>query len=130
MPRRPAQDVRDLEVYQLAFEGAMEIFEASRAWPAVERYALTDQVRRSSRSVCANLAEAWRRRRSAAHFASKLSDADAEAAETHTWLDFAFACKYIDANTHARLADRYDHIGRMLTRMITTAPTWTRPRNT
>lgn len=123
-----AQDVRDLDVYRLAFEGAMEVFALSRSWPPAERYALTDQIRRSSRSVCANLAEAWRRRRSPAHFASKLSDADAEAAETRTWLDFALACGYLDGSAHASLTDHYDHVCRMLTRMINDAPAWAPPK--
>jgi len=77
-----AQDYTDLKVYQLAIEAAMQIYELSKKWPVEEKYSLTDQIRRSSRSVCANLAEAWRKRRYPAHFVSKLSDADTEAAET------------------------------------------------
>jgi four helix bundle protein len=83
---------RDLEVYCKAFEAVMSIFEASKAFPKEETYSLTDQVRRSSRSVCANLAEGWRKRRYAGAFVSKLSDAEAEAAETQVWLEFAVKC--------------------------------------
>jgi len=82
----------DLDVYQMAFDLAMRIFEESNCFPNEERYSLTDQVRRSSRSVCANLAEAWRKRRYQASFISKLSDAEAEAAETQAWLEFAIRC--------------------------------------
>ena len=87
--------VRDLEVYKLAFESAMEVFEMSKYFPKEETYALTDQVRRSSRSVCSNLAEGWRKRRYKAVFVNKLTDAEQEAAETQTWLEFALKCKYI-----------------------------------
>ena len=83
----------DLQVYQKAFATAMEIFQLSKAFPKEEIYSLTDQVRRSSRSVCANLAEAWRKRRYEAAFVSKLSDSEAEAAETQVWLEFAVECK-------------------------------------
>ena len=88
-----AQDYTDLKVYQLAIEAAMQIYELSKKWPVEEKYSLTDQIRRSSRSVCANLAEAWRKRRYPAHFVSKLSDADTEAAETAAWLNFAGRCE-------------------------------------
>src|SRR5215813_7448430 len=86
---------RDLEVYRRAFDTAMQIFEASKKFPREETYSLTDQIRRSSRSVCANLAEAWRKRRYEAAFIAKLSDAEAEAAETQTWLQFAVSCGYL-----------------------------------
>ena len=86
---------RDLWVYQRAFKAAMRIFELSKAWPNEERYSLTDQIRRSSRSVCGSIAEAWRKRRYEAHFVSKLSDADGEAAETQNWLAFARGCGYL-----------------------------------
>lgn len=86
---------RELRVYREAFEAAMRIFEYSKAWPKEERYSLTDQVRRSSRSVCEQIAEAWRKRRYIAHFRSKLTDADSEAAETQSWLEFALRCGYI-----------------------------------
>jgi four helix bundle protein len=84
--------VRDLEVYQLAFRTAMEIFVVSKEFPKEERYSLTDQIRRSSRSVCANLAEGWRKRRYKAVFMNKLSDSMQEAAETQTWLEFSLKC--------------------------------------
>lgn len=86
---------RDLEVYQLAFAVAMEIFELSKKFPVEERYSLTDQIRRSSRSVCANLAEAWRKRRYQAAFVAKLSDCESEAAETQVWIEFAVKCNYL-----------------------------------
>lgn len=86
---------RELIVYQKAFEQAMKIFELTKHFPKEERFSLTDQIRRSSRSVCANLAEAWHKRRYPAHFVSKLTDSDAEAAETQVWLDFSLECKYL-----------------------------------
>src|SRR4051812_15797673 len=86
----------ELEVYRRAFATAMEVFNASKGFPKEEKYSLTDQMRRSSRSVCANLVEAWRKRRYEAAFISKLSDAEAEAAETQMWLQFAVQCKYLD----------------------------------
>ena len=88
--------VRDLDVYKLAFLAAMEIFRISKDFPAEERYSLTDQIRRSSRSICSNLAEAWRKRRYRAVFVNKISDAMQEASETQTWLDFCLACGYTD----------------------------------
>jgi four helix bundle protein len=111
-------------VYQLAFEVAMQIFELSKDCPKEERYALTDQIRRSSRSICANMAEAWRKRRYPAHFVSKLSDADTEAAETEVWLDFAERTGYIDTKQHAALRDEYDHICRMLSKMMANPEVW------
>lgn len=121
---KAAPNHTNLKVYQLAFDSAMQIFEISKRWPVEERYSLTDQIRRSSRSVCANLTEAWRKRRYPAHFASKLSDADTEAAETAVWLNFAHRCQYIDAQTFKTLNDHYDHICRMLTKMITNPDSW------
>lgn len=106
--------VRELEVYRLAFDTAMEIFQISKSFPKEETYSLTDQVRKSSRSVCTNLAEAWRKRRYKAVFMNKLSDAAQEAAETQTWLQFALACKYIEQKTFKSLDDRYEHIFAML----------------
>jgi four helix bundle protein len=94
------QNVRDLDVYKLAFAAAMEIFHLTKAFPAEERYSLSDQIRRASRSVCTNLAEAWRKRRYKAFFINKLSDAMQEASETQTWLEFSVACGYIDPQTH------------------------------
>src|SRR3989338_2420614 len=104
------KSVNDLEVYKLAFETAMEIFEIVKKFPANERYSLTDQIRRASRSICANLAEGWRKRRYKAVFVNKLSDASQEAAETQTWLEFAFRCKYIDKGLFDKLNERYEHI--------------------
>ena len=90
------RDFKELNVYRTAFDAAFSVFELSKRFPRDERYSLTDQVRRSSRSICANIAEAWRKRRYPASFVSKLSDADAEAAETQVWLDIALRCGYID----------------------------------
>ena len=102
----------------------MEIFELSRKWPADERFSLTDQIRRSSRSVCTNIAEAWRKRRYEAAFISKLSDSDSEAAETEVHLDFALRCGYLSPEMHVRLRDQYDHMCRQLTNMMADAPSW------
>ncbi|MHC4071558.1 MAG: four helix bundle protein [Planctomycetota bacterium] len=106
--------VRELKVYRLAFQAAMEIFEISKSFPKEEKYSLTDQVRRASRSICTNLSEGWRNRRYKAVFINKLSDAGQEAAETQTWLEFALACKYIDRNTFESLDEKYEHIFAML----------------
>ncbi len=107
---RRINSVRDLEVYKLAFVSAMKIFEISKSFPKEEIYSLTDQIRRSSRSVCANLAEGWRKRRYKAVFVNKLSDAEQEAAETQTWLEFALKCKYINDETFKMLDEKYEHI--------------------
>ena len=96
----------------------MEIFKMSKLWPAEERYSLTDQIRRSSRSVCANLREAWSKRRYQAHFVSKLTDADGENAETDTWFDFAKDCGYISVEEHERLISDCKEIGAMLGAML------------
>ena len=117
-------DYKELRVYNLAFDSAMEIFELSRSWPSEEKYSLTDQIRRSSRSVCTNMAEAWRKRRYEAAFVSKLSDSDGEAAETEVHLDFALRCGYLKADKHAKLRDQYDHICRQLTKMMDDAASW------
>jgi four helix bundle protein len=90
---------QELEVYKKAFEVAMLIFELSKSFPNEETYSLTDQIRRSSRSVCSNIAEAWRKRRYEAAFIAKLNDSEGESAETQTWLEFAVKCKYIDRDT-------------------------------
>lgn len=118
------QNYTELKVYQLAFKAAMRIYELSRKWPTEEKYSLTDQIRRSSRSVCGNIAEAWRKRRYPAHFVSKLSDADTEAAETEVWLNFALHCRYLGEKDHMDLADSYDHICRMLTKMMANPTSW------
>ena len=108
---------RDLEVYKLAFECAMEIYQISKGFPPEERYSLTDQIRRASRSVCSNLAEAWRKRIYKAVFVNKISDSMQEASETQTWLDFCIACKYIDRQTFERLDQEYEKILAMLNSM-------------
>ncbi len=121
----PARNHRELRVYQLAFESAAQIHEITKSFPLEERYSLTDQIRRSSRSVCANIAEAWRRRRYPKNFVSKLSDADAEATETLVWLDFALHFGYISDKTHKELVDGYDHICSQLTLMMAEPGKWT-----
>jgi four helix bundle protein len=108
----------DLIVYQKAYALAMEIFRLSKTWPTEERYALTGQVRRSSRSVCTNLREAWSKRRYEAHFINKLTDSDGENSETATWLDFARDCEYLDPSDYTRLADLCKEVGSMLGAML------------
>jgi len=102
--------VRDLNVYRLSFDVAMEIFEISKDFPIEEKYSLTDQIRRSSRSVCSNIAEGWRKRRYKAVFINKLTDSGQEAAETQTWLEFALKCKYSNKEVFERLDEKYEHI--------------------
>jgi len=115
---------RDLEVYEKAFGAAMMIFECSKSFPKEETYSLTDQMRRSSRSVCANLAEAWRKRRYEASFVSKLSDCEAEAAETQTWIEFAVKSDYLDRDTANRLYKTYDEIIGTFVGMIVHSDKW------
>ena len=110
--------VRDLRVYQLAIELQQEIFELTKGFPKEESYSLTDQIRRSSRSVGANLAEAWQKRRYPAHFLSKLTDADAEQAETQHWLGTALACQYTTDEKHRLLLGKCQRIGKMLGSMM------------
>ena len=119
--------VRDLKVYRKAFDSAMEIFELTKKFPKEETYSLTDQIRRASRSVCSNLSEGWRKRRYKAVFLNKLTDSGQEAAETQTWLEFSFHCKYIDEETFHRLDDSYEHIFAMLNAMEKKADTFCRP---
>jgi four helix bundle protein len=109
---------KKLDVYRLAFSSAMEIFEVSKSFPKSERYSLTDQIRRSSRSIVANIAEAYRKRQYPKHFVSKLSDSDAECSETAVWLDFALECGYLDKEIHQKLYSNYRRIGQMLGKMI------------
>ena len=109
---------RDLKVHQLAYRLAMEIFKESKAFPKEERYSLTDQIRRSSRSVAANIAEGYRKRRYPSMFVSKLADADAEATETQVWLDFARDCGYLDRQKNDELVEGYEEIGKMLGGMM------------
>ncbi len=108
----------DLDVYRMAFDAAMRIFELSRGFPPEEKYSLTDQIRRSSRSVAANLAEAWRRRRYQAAFIQSLCRCEAEAAETQVWLEFAVKCGYLDREQGRALYVEYDHVIGKLVNMI------------
>ena len=114
----------ELEVYRKCFDAAMEIFQSSKAFPKEETYSLTDQIRRSFRSVCANLAEAWRKRRYEAAFISKLSDAEAEAAETQVWLEFAVKCDYLDRELARSLYESYERAIGTIVGMITHPETW------
>src|SRR5689334_13596584 len=109
---------KDLKVYQLAYELSMRIFELSRCFPPEERFALTSQIRRSSRSVCLNLREAWAKRRYEAHFVSKLTDCDGENSETDSSLDFAKDCGYISLDEHRMLTSSCSTIGCMLVQMM------------
>ena len=115
---------RDLEVYQLAMDSAMQIFDVSKHFPPEEKYSLTDQIRRSSRSVSANIAEGWRKRCYPNAFVSKLSDADAEAAETQVWLEFAVKCGYLGRTLVDKLDKTYDHIMGKLVNMLTRPEQW------
>ena len=122
--QRTIRSHRDTEIYQIAFASAMEIFELSRLFPKEERYSLTDQVRRSSRSVVTNFVEAWRKRRYEAAFVAKLSDSEMEAAETQAWLEFAVKCGYLDRTQAARLYRAYNRILAMLVGTINKAEDW------
>ena len=115
---------KDLKVYKLAFESSMEIFEISKSFPKEEKYSLTDQIRRSSRSVDANIVEAFRKRRYPKSFVSKLSDSEGEAAETQVWLDFAKESGYITKKTHSELYQKYDWILGMIINMINNPDKW------
>jgi four helix bundle protein len=115
---------RELKVFSTAFEAAMRLFELSRAFPAEARYSLTDQMRRASCSVCANIAEAWRKRRYGPAFVSKLSDAEAEAAESQVWIEFAVKCGYITPSVARPLYQSYERILRTLVGMINHTETW------
>jgi len=118
------RNVKDLKVYTVSFEGALDIFNITKKFPSEEKYSMVDQMRRSSRSVCANLAEAWRKRRYRAAFIAKLNDAESEASETLVWLEMALSCEYIAESDFERLADVYDHIIAQIVRMIVTADQW------
>src|SRR6476619_5034144 len=109
---------KELRVYKLAFEIQQEIFETSKRFPTEERYSLTDQVRRASRSIGANLAEAWQKRRYVAHFVSKLTGADGEQAETQHWLDTAGACNYVSEKAQTAILGKCKRIGQMLGTMM------------
>lgn len=115
---------KDLDTYKIAFDTAMKIFKLSKKFPKEETYSLTDQIRRSSRSVCANLAEAWRKRRYEAAFRAKLSDSEAEAAETQTWIEFAVKCNYLDVETGRELYISYNQVIGGLVSMINNPTPW------
>jgi len=121
---------RDLEVYRKAFDAAMQIFDLSKSFPKEETYSLTDQIRRSSRSGCANLAEAWRKRRYEKAFISKLSDSESEAAETQVWLEFATKCGYMQRDDATGLYKTYDGVIGTFIGMINHPETWILPGKT
>jgi four helix bundle protein len=116
---------KELRVYQAAIDAAMRIFEITKRFPSEERYSMTDQMRRASRSVCSNIGEAWRKRRYPAHFASKLSDSEGEAEETRVWLELALRCEYISEEEATELDHTYDGILGQLVRMIEHSEQWT-----
>ena len=118
------QSYRELRVYQAAMDAAMEIFQLSKSFPPEEKYSLTDQMRRSSRSVCANIGEAWRKRRYKAALIAKISDAETEACETQIWLELALRCNYLGEEKVNDLTERYDHILSQLVIMINDADKW------
>lgn len=111
-------DFKALLAYKKSFELAMEIFELSKTFPKEEKYSLTDQIRRSSRNVSANIAESYRKRRYINHFISKLTDSDAENSETNVWLDFSLQCKYINQETFDNLNYKSNEIGKLINYMI------------
>ena len=124
---------KDLDVYRIAFEASMEIFELTKSFPKDEKYSLTDQIRRSSRSVCANLAEvypvtqcirAFRKRKYPNSFVYKLNDCEGEAAETQVWLDYSLNCKYINSEIHKKLFEKYDKIIGKLVNMALNPEKW------
>ena len=119
-----AKSVDDLEVYKLAFELQRRIFRLTKTFPREEMFSLTDQVRRSSRSVGANIREAWTKRRYPAHFISKLSDSDGESEETIHWLLSAMDCEYISEETKEELSGEYKHVSGMLNKMMDDAESW------
>jgi four helix bundle protein len=122
--RKPVRHFRDLDVYQNALVAGLRVYELSKRFPPEERYALTDQVRRSSRSVCANIAEAWRKRRYKAAFISKLSDAEGEAAETQVHLEFAFHHGYVSHDEFLGVDDAYEKVIGQLVKMIDEPDKW------
>lgn len=115
---------RDLKVFQLSFEAGREIFHLTKNFPKEEMYSLTDQIRRSSRSVSGNIAEAFRKRKYPKAFIAKLGDSEGEAAETQVWLDYALDCNYIDKEMFSLLNDKYDHIIAMLVNMSNKPENW------
>ena len=115
--KKTLKHFRDLEVYQKAFKAAMRIYEITKSFPADEKYSLVDQIRRSSRAVCSNLAEAWRKRKYEAVFKNKLTDSMQEASETQSWLEFSLACKYIEKRVFEDLDTEYEGIILMINAM-------------
>src|SRR6267154_1313538 len=128
--KKSIRHFRNLDVYQNALATGLRVYELTKKFPAEERYALTDQIRRSSRSVCANIAEAWRKRRYKAAFISKLNDAEAEAAETQVWLQVSVQCSYMERETGASLYQTFHEILGTLVGMINHPETWTINRKT
>ena len=121
------EDFRQLRVYQSGFDGAMRIFERTKLWPKEEQYAMTDQIRRASRSVCANMGEAWFKRLYPRHFVSKLSDAGSEAVETLVWIEVALACGYLSEDEAADLSSQYRIIAGGLAKMMAKPEQWCIP---
>jgi four helix bundle protein len=115
--KRDLKHFRDLEVYQTAFSLAMRVFDLTKRFPAEEKFSLVDQMRRSSRSVCSNIAESWRKRKYRAVFANKLTDAMQEASETQCWLEFSLACGYINVTVFQELDSEYEGVIRLLNSM-------------
>lgn len=115
---------KELRVYQSAMKAAMEIFQVTKGFPPEERYSMVDQMRRSSRSVCANIAEGWRKRRYKAAFIAKMSDAESEACETQVWIEFAYKCNYLSDAVREVLDKEYDQIMAQVVRMIEDADKW------
>jgi four helix bundle protein len=111
-------DFKELLAFQKSFQLAMDIFQLSKSFPKEEKYSLTDQIRRSSRSVSANIAEGYRKRRYTNHFISKLTDSDAENSETNVWLEFSLKCEYINIETYNNLNTKTIEIGRLINYMI------------
>jgi four helix bundle protein len=119
-----AKDFKELRVYRNAIEAAMDIYEITKAFPPEEKYSMVNQIRRSSRSVCANIAEAWMKRLYRAAFVAKLSDSLSEAAETIVWLEMAERCNYIQSDKRVKLEDNYREIIGQLVKMTDQADQW------
>jgi four helix bundle protein len=115
---------KELRVFENAMNSAMKIFERTKTFPPEEKYSMVDQMRRSSRSVCANIGEAWRKRRYKAAFIAKLSDAESEACETQVWIEFAKRCEYMEDNNCAEMDTEYDQIMGQIVKMINEADKW------
>ena len=126
MPEK-IETYRDLRVFDSSMEAAMVIFEITKLFPSNEKFSMVDQMRRSSRSVCANLAEAWRKRRYRAAFIAKLNDAGSEACETQVWLDFAVRCGYLKSDERDELYNEYESIMKQIVKMIRTVDKWILP---